>query len=43
MYAEEVMRRGRQAGETVDHSSASIADRKWFVEKNSISSRYRNF
>ena len=36
MYAEEVRRRGRQVGQTVDHSSASIADLKWFVEKSGL-------
>ena len=36
MYAEEVRRRGRQVGQTVDHSSASIADLKWFVETTGL-------
>ena len=36
MYAEEVRRGGRQVGQTVDHSSASIADLKWFVETTGL-------
>ena len=36
MYAEERRKRGRLAGQTVYHSSALIADLKWFVETTAL-------
>ena len=36
MYAEDARKRGRQPGQKVDHSRASIDDLKWYVVETAL-------